>query len=91
MRKGCTAFDISKKKKSRFHCMLYGHVHVTPASGVPGECFTLKSRLEKALGRIVEVDQFEEQEEIAKSKEKNGGGQLKHGAQYVKSVGKHPY
>ncbi|TRY73635.1 hypothetical protein TCAL_03348 [Tigriopus californicus] len=74
MRKGCTAFDISKKKKSRFHCMLYGHVHVTPASGVPGECFTLKSRLEKALGRIVEVDQVEEQEEIAKSKSKGGGG-----------------
>eukprot|EP00095_Tigriopus_kingsejongensis_P011320 maker-scaffold1444_size41037-snap-gene-0.7 protein:Tk11320 transcript:maker-scaffold1444_size41037-snap-gene-0.7-mRNA-1 annotation:"sarcalumenin isoform x2" len=69
MRKGCTAFDISRKHKNRFLCILYGHIHVEPASAVPGECFTLQSRMERALGRIVEVDEAEEKADDAK----NGG------------------
>merc|ERR1712106_852530 len=40
-KKGCTAFDISKKDEEHFDCMLYGHKHPVPAPGVPGECYSL--------------------------------------------------
>jgi len=40
-KKGCTAFDISKKDDKHFDCMLYGHKHPVPAPGVPGECYSL--------------------------------------------------
>ena len=36
---GCTAFDVSQPEKKKFECVLYGHSHPEPASGVPGDCY----------------------------------------------------
>jgi hypothetical protein len=44
-RKGCTAFDLSDKQSDNtFDCALYGHVKVSPASGVPGTCYVLSDK-----------------------------------------------
>merc|ERR1712029_941628 len=40
-KKGCTAFDIAPMTDNINECALYGHKKVSPASGVPGECFQL--------------------------------------------------
>ena len=52
-KKGCTAFDISEQQKDKFHCLLYGHKAVVPATGVikfPAKCYVLKgSPLSKLL------------------------------------------
>ena len=44
MRKKCTAFDLSRPKKAKFDCLLYGHRNVTPAYAVKGECYSLRDR-----------------------------------------------
>ena len=48
-RKKCLAFDVSQEKTGKFQCLLYGHNPVIPAHGVPGECYSLKDRVEDAI------------------------------------------
>jgi len=63
-RKGCTAFDLSDKQPDNtFECALYGHVKVSPASGVPGTCYVLSDEPGVVPGDIGAESQEEEEEE----------------------------
>ncbi len=66
---GCLAFDLSDETdKERFKCFLYGNKHVAPASGVPGECFTLKHRMDDLVHEddLVDDDFLEDHEDDGK-------------------------
>ena len=42
--KGCTAFHAASPKEGKqgvFECFLFGHKSVVPASGLPGNCYTV--------------------------------------------------
>jgi len=44
--KGCTAFHTAFPKegsKNEFECFLFGHKSIIPASGLPGNCYTVAS------------------------------------------------
>jgi len=41
--RGCTAFDVFQKDGNKFQCLIYGHKTAIPASGVPGECYSLNN------------------------------------------------
>jgi hypothetical protein len=62
---GCLAFDITKAKaKGKTQCHLYGHRGVKTATGVPGECFSLKDRVDDAVDPTDEDDYvFEEHDD----------------------------
>ena len=38
---GCTAFDIRDPEKKKYHCFLFNHKDVLPASGLPGTCYKM--------------------------------------------------
>ena len=44
--RGCTAFHTAYPKegsKKLFECFLFGHKSVVPASGLPGNCYTVSA------------------------------------------------
>jgi hypothetical protein len=65
--KNCLAFDLSEETdKERFKCFLYGNEEVAPASGVPGECFTLKDRLDDLHSEDIDEELFEDHKDDGK-------------------------
>ena len=59
--KNCMGFDLSDETdKHKFKCFLYGDRRLAPASGVPGECFTLRDRLDDLRNEDVDEDFFED-------------------------------
>jgi len=66
-KKGCTAFDLSDiQSDNTFDCALYGHKKVSPASGVPGNCYILSEKegvVPGGLNTVVETLEEEEDEE----------------------------
>ncbi len=67
---GCLAFDISPaEKKGKEQCTLYGHRGVRSAPQVPGECFSLKDRVDDAVDPTDEDDFVWEEDEEAELEE----------------------
>ena len=65
--KNCMGFDLSgETDKERFRCFLYGDRRLSPASGVPGECFTLRDRLDDLRHEEVDEDFFEDHKDDGK-------------------------
>ena len=65
--KNCMGFDLSDETdKERFKCFLYGDRRLAPASGVPGECFTLRDRLDDLRHEDVDEDFFEDHKDDGK-------------------------
>merc|ERR1712106_316041 len=63
-KKGCSAFDLSElQADNTFDCVLYGHVKVSPASGVPGTCYALSDKPGVVPDNIEVAIQEEEEEE----------------------------
>merc|ERR1719334_143718 len=62
-KKGCTSFDLSEQQPDNtFDCALYGHKKVSPASGVPGNCYVLSETEGVLPGEEVEEEEEEEDE-----------------------------
>ena len=65
--KNCMGFDLSgETDKEKFKCFLYGDRRLSPASGVPGECFTLRDRLDDLRHEDVDEDFFEDHKDDGK-------------------------
>ena len=52
--------------QEKFKCFLYGDRRLAPASGVPGECFTLRDRLDDLRHEEVDEDFFEDHKDDGK-------------------------
>ena len=52
--------------QEKFKCFLYGDRRLAPASGVPGECFTLRDRLDDLRHEDVDEDFFEDHKDDGK-------------------------
>ena len=66
-RKGCTAFDLSNMQPdNKFECALYGHSKVSPASGVPGNCYVVSEKegiVPGGLNTVVEDEEEDDNDE----------------------------
>jgi len=82
-KKGCTAFDVAPMQENINECALYGHKKVSPASGVPGECFQLGEADEVIIEENIDIPEIDDG---VKHKHKHLGYGMCRGAKWTDRI-----